>query len=72
MTPEQIDRSEDRIDAVLAANGYCKVQVFLYGDPLPKTGEYERINSTTIVLHNGLSDQLIIDIAGIIAIGVTK
>jgi hypothetical protein len=72
MTPEQIDAVDNDIASVLDQIGYCKLEVFLYGNPLPLCGEYQRLDRNTIILHNGIIDRWIIDISGITAIGVNR
>jgi hypothetical protein len=42
----------------------------LQGNPVPITGEYQRLDKRTVMLHNGLTDRYIIDVNGIAAIGV--
>lgn len=72
MTPEQIDAVDDNISSVLEEVGYCKLEVFLHGNPLPLCGEYQRLDRHTIILHNGVTERWIIDVSGIIAIGVNR
>ena len=72
MTSEQIDIVDRDVAAVLDRVGYCKIEVFLHGNPLPLCGEYQRFDRDTIILHNGVTDRWIIDVSGITAIGVNR
>lgn len=70
MSPEQIDLVDQGVAEVIQALGYCKVELFLANNPIPLTGDYERFDNATIILHNGRSGRWIINITDVAAIGV--